>query len=79
MRHPRVEVIHEIHEASRQNAPVLDGVDRAPPDPQRAQALWECAADRIAGLRNEGSGLVPVGKLSATGRDYEGLLRDVRT
>jgi hypothetical protein len=41
-------VIHEIHEASRQNAPVLGGVDMAPPDPQRAQALRERAADQIA-------------------------------
>jgi hypothetical protein len=41
-------VIHEIHEASPRNAPVLDGVERAPPDPQRAQAPRERAADQIA-------------------------------
>ena len=30
MRHPGAEVIHEIHGTSRQNAPVLGGVDLAP-------------------------------------------------
>lgn len=65
-------MIHEIHEASRQNAPVLDGVDMAPPDPRRAQGLRERAADRIAWPHSSDADI-------ATGRDHEGLLRDVRT